>query len=180
MENRPKSKSSIGSYIKYMKYNIVTEPNPILRKIAKQVNSQEISSKEFKIFANHLVKMMYLYDGVGIAAPQIGISKQIFAIAKNFTDGLNNDLILINPVWEKKSKKTIWDEEGCLSVPNTYGLVKRYNNIKVQALNMDGKEINFEANNFLARIIQHETDHLNGVLFIDKAKNIRHQNNNLL
>ena len=78
----------------------------------------------------------------------------------------------MNPVWTKTSIRKDWDTEGCLSVPKTYGKVKRYKHIMVKALDKDGNELNFEAHNFFARVIQHEVDHLDGILFIDKAKDI--------
>ena len=82
------------------------------------------------------------------------------------------DLVLINPTWQKITKKTHVELEGCLSVPKTYGKVKRYKNVYVEALNRKGERIEFEANNFFAKAVQHEVDHLEGVLFIDKASGI--------
>jgi peptide deformylase len=80
--------------------------------------------------------------------------------------------VLINPTWQKINKKTHIELEGCLSVPKTYGKVKRYKNIYAEAINRKGERIEFEANDFFAKAIQHEVDHLDGILFIDKAKGI--------
>jgi len=118
-----------------------------------------------------MTETMYKSDGVGIAAPQVGVSIMLCVIAKQFAT-TKEDLILINPVWEKKSVLKTTDTEGCLSVPGIFGEVKRYKKIKVQALDKNGARIEFLANNFFARIVQHEIDHLNGVLFIEKAKNL--------
>jgi len=115
---------------------------------------------------------MYAKDGVGIAAPQVGESIQVCAIAKDFTADKKSDLILINPIWEKKSIKRAWGEEGCLSVPNIFGKVKRCKKILITALDTAGKPIKIEAEDFFARIVQHEIDHLNGILFVDKAKDL--------
>ncbi len=157
-----------------MLLEIITEPNKILRQVGKKLTQEEISSKKFKKFIKDLTETMYIRDGVGIAAPQVGQSVMLCVIAKDFTPTREKDLILINPVWEKKSIAKLVDEEGCLSVPGVYGLVKRYKKIKVTASDEQGKEICFEAVDFPARVIQHEIDHLNGILFIDKAKKLRH------
>ncbi|MFA6537556.1 MAG: peptide deformylase [Patescibacteria group bacterium] len=152
---------------------ILTEPNPILRQIGKELTVGEIGSKKIKKLIKDLTETMYIHDGVGIAAPQVGESVKICVIAKDFSPTKEKDLILINPVWEKKTITKTLDEEGCLSVPGIYGLVKRYKKIKVRALDENGKAICFEAEDFPARVIQHENDHLNGILFIDKAKKLR-------
>jgi peptide deformylase len=120
-----------------------------------------------------MVETMYAKDGVGLASVQVGESKQLCVIAKNYnTLNKKQDLCLINPSWTKLSVFKAWDEEGCLSVPGVYGKVKRYTKIKVQALDSNGKLLEFVAEDFFARIIQHEVDHLNGILFIEKAKNL--------
>ncbi len=158
---------------------ILTEPNPILRQVGKELTVEKIGSKKIKKLIKDLTETMYIHDGVGIAAPQVGESVKICVIAKNFSPTKKKDLVLINPVWEKKSMTKTIDEEGCLSVPGIYGLVKRYKKIKVKALDEHGKTICFEAENFPARVIQHENDHLNGILFIDKAKKFRHADKTL-
>ncbi len=152
---------------------ILTEPNPILRQVGKELTLVEIGSKKIKKFIKDLTESMYIQDGAGIAAPQVGESIKLCIIAKNFTPTGEKDLVLINPVWEKKSLIKTLDEEGCLSVPGIWGLVKRYKKIKVKALDENGNKICFEVENFPARVIQHEVDHLNGILFIDKAKKLR-------
>lgn len=112
-------------------------------------------------------------DGVGLAAPQIGESIRLCVIDQRADEiSLKNDLVLVNPVWKKTSIKKDIMEEGCLSVPKTYGKVKRCAKIKVDALNEKGEKSSFTASGLLARVIQHEVDHLDGVLFIDKAKDI--------
>lgn len=112
-------------------------------------------------------------DGVGLAAPQIGEGVRLCVIDRRADEiNLKNDLILVNPVWKKTSIKKDVMEEGCLSVPKTYGKVKRYTKIKADAINEKGEKISFTAADLLARVIQHEVDHLDGILFIDKAKDI--------
>lgn len=155
---------------------IVTEPNQILHTVAEDLTLEEIKEPKFKKFVTNMIETMYLRDGVGLAAPQVNISKQICVISKAFSP-TKKELVLINPVWQKLSILKTTDAEGCLSVPNTSGEVKRYKKIKIKALDLSGKPIEFIANNYLARIIQHEVDHLNGILFIEKAKNLRHIEN---
>ena len=156
-----------------MLLQIMTEPNKILRQVGKKLSQEEIGSRKFKKLVKDLTETMYIHDGVGIAAPQVGESVMLCLVAKDFSPTKEKDLVLINPVWEKKSITKLVDEEGCLSVPGVYGLVKRYKKIKVTALNEKGEEVCFEAQDFPARVIQHEIDHLNGILFIDKAKKLR-------
>ena len=123
-------------------------------------------------FISDIMETMYAKDGVGIASVQVGNVNQFCVIAKNFTPEKESDLILINPKFVKVSVLRSWDEEGCLSVPNIYGSVRRFKKIKVSALNIKGEKIEFIATDFFARIIQHEIDHLNGTLFIEKAKKL--------
>ncbi len=156
-----------------MIYDIVFEPNPILHKVSEQVDLSTLTSSEMKQFVKDMEETMYAKDGVGLAAPQIGKSIQWCVIAKEYNElNKKNCLTLINPTWTKLSTHQAWDQEGCLSVPKVYGDVKRYTNIKVSAYNEKGEKLEFVAKDFFARIIQHETDHLNGILFIEKAKNL--------
>ncbi len=163
-----------------MVHNIVFEPNPMLHKRSVDVELKEISTKEMQKFIKDMVETMYVKDGVGLAAVQVGRPMQLCVIAKNY-NALNEheDLCLINPTWTKLSLFKGLDEEGCLSVPGIYGQVKRYLKIKVRALDKNGQPLEFAAENFFARIIQHEVDHLNGILFIEKAKNLHKINKEL-
>ena len=151
---------------------ITKEPNPLLHQVSKDLTLAEITSKKTREFIFDLIETMYAKDGVGIASVQVGNPIQLCVIAKNFTPEKLHDLVLINPKFTKASVLRAWDEEGCLSVPGIYGSVRRYKKIKVSALNAAGEPIEFTATEFFARIIQHEIDHLNGILFIDKAKNL--------
>lgn len=154
-----------------MMLKITTEPNPILHQVGALVDLATIKTAEFQKFLDDMVETMYKQDGVGLAAPQVNKSIQVCVITKEYSlDG--KELILINPKWEKTSIRKIWDSEGCLSVPEIYGEVKRYKSIKVKALDRNGQELKFETSEFLARIIQHELDHINGHLFVEKAKNL--------
>lgn len=152
---------------------VITEPNKILHTMGREVTPEEMRSKEMKKFIKDMIETMYIKDGVGIAAHQVANPIKVCIIAKQFSPiNKREDLVLANPVWEKMTTKTIWDQEGCLSVPRVYGEIKRYTHIRVKALDKNGEPIEFEVKDFPACIVQHETDHLNGHLYIEKAKNL--------
>ncbi len=157
-----------------MLLEVTLEPNPILHRKGRDLVVAELATPEIRKLIKNMTETMYVKDGVGIAAPQVGQSLQLCVIAKKFSP-LNNqeDLVLINPTWKKMSILKVWDNEGCLSVPLIYGEVKRYTKIKVQTLNQFGEKIEFIVKDFPARIVQHEVDHLNGILFIEKAKKLQ-------
>lgn len=146
---------------------IYTHPNSILRKKSVKIDIEKLDSQKFQEFCFDLASTMQKKDGAGLAAPQVG--KNIRLIAINSVDG---SIIMINPRITKKSWAKEWDMEGCLSVPNTFGKVRRHKKIKYVYCNNTGDQKSMEAKGLMARIIQHEFDHLDGILFIDKAKNI--------
>ncbi|EKD43962.1 MAG: Peptide deformylase [uncultured bacterium] len=153
---------------------VVTEPNSILHQKGRDLTKEELQTPAIKKLIKNMTETMYVKDGVGIAAPQVNESIQLCVIGKQFSPiNIREDLVLVNPTWTKLSIKKAWDSEGCLSVPFVYGDVKRYVKIKVKALNQHGEPIEFVAQDFPARIVQHEVDHLNGVLFIEKARNLK-------
>lgn len=154
-----------------MVLNIITEPNPALHKAARFLAPEEVKSDEIQKLISDLFETMYEKEGVGLAAVQAGRPLHICVIAGNYAKD-KKDLVLINPKIKPASIFKEWGEEGCLSVPDVYGKVKRRKKIKVTALDKTGQQINFTASDFFARIIQHETDHLNGILFIEKAKGL--------
>ncbi|MFA6423956.1 MAG: peptide deformylase [Candidatus Magasanikbacteria bacterium] len=157
-----------------MLLEVTLEPNPILHKKGRELTVAELSTPEMKKLIKDMAETMYKKDGVGIAAPQVNKSLQLCVIAKKFSPlDKDNDLVLVNPTWKKIAISKAWDSEGCLSVPEVYGEVKRYTKIKVQALNQFGEKIEFTALDYPARIIQHEIDHLNGTLFIEKARKLQ-------
>jgi peptide deformylase len=143
---------------------ILTDPNPILRKKAEEVASDLLVLPQIKELTANMIETMIEAKGVGLAAPQIGRSLRIITVN---TD--DEPTVLINPRIIKSSWGKVIDEEGCLSVPGKFGLVKRPKTVRVQALDENGKELNFKAKGLLARVIQHEIDHLDGKLFIDKV-----------
>ncbi len=157
-----------------MVYDIVLEPNPMLHAPSALVSADEIKSREMQKFIKDMVETMYVKNGVGLAAVQVGRPIQLFTLIKEYNDlNKREDLALFNPTWKKLSMRGLTDEEGCLSIPRMYGQRKRAAKIQVTGLDKNGKKIEFVAENFFARIIQHEVDHLNGHLYIEKATDLR-------
>jgi len=144
---------------------IITHPNPLLRKKSQPVAN--VLTDKIQKLITQMMEVMIAKDGVGLAAPQIGENIRIIVIAYK-----EKNLVIINPKIIKKSLLKDWAEEGCLSVPNKYGQVKRHKSLTLKYLNEGGKEQKLKASGLLARIIQHEIDHLDGILFIDKAKDL--------
>ncbi len=160
--------------------DIVQREAPVLRQVAKSVPLTEITSPKIQeIIVEMKQAMAAQKDGVAIAAPQIGASLRIFVVSgpllkqadKKFK-GDGSDLIFINPEIVKISKEKREVEEGCLSVRWLYGKVLRSLRVTIKAYNERGEAIERGASGLLAQIFQHEIDHLNGTLFIDKAKEI--------
>lgn len=140
--------------------NIRKNGDDVLRKKSKVV--EKIDNRTLTLIED-MIDTMYEADGVGLAAPQVGILKRLFVI--DIYDG-EGPRVFINPeILEKSGEQT--DEEGCLSLPGRHKPVKRANKIKIKALDVNGNEFVLNAEEFLARAIQHEYDHLEGVLFID-------------
>lgn len=142
-------------------------PASILQQRTKDVTKEELSSPEFAQLLLDMEKTMEANDGIGLAAPQIGKSTRITIIKTQ--DGI---LPLVNPRIIRRSLTKEVQEEGCLSIPKVYGMVRRSKVIRVVAQDATGKEINFSARGMFARVIQHEVDHLNGILFINRTKKI--------
>ena len=150
-------------------YNIVTKEDKILRKISKPI--PEITPNVKKML-DRMLETMYASNGVGLAAPQVGILKR--AVVVDVGEGGPGPLKLINPeIVERSGVQN--GPEGCLSCPNMWGEVRRSQYVKVKATNPEGEEIIVEGEDFLARALQHEIDHLAGILFIDTATNIEYQ-----
>lgn len=163
---------------------ILDKDAPVLRQVAKAVDPKDIGTKALTSILAKMKKALHAEDdGVAIAAPQIGESLRIFVVsgqaltlAKKLRakeDGkTTEDMVFINPEIIKLSQKKKKMEEGCLSVRWLYGQVKRSEKITIKALNEKGEKVEKGASGLLSQIFQHEIDHLNGVLFIDKAENL--------
>ncbi len=149
-----------------MKLRIYTVEDPEVRKVSSEVDSSTIAQEEMQEFFDELVEMMLTSDGIGIAAPQVGRNDRIIVISKEFALTPDHQ-VLINPTVSSVSKKTTIAEEGCLSVPGIEGKVERPYKARVKAITRDGNPIDIKAKGMYARILLHEIDHLDGILFID-------------
>ncbi len=138
--------------------DIKVYPNPVLRSENAEV---ECFDEELKQFIVDMKETMYEKDGVGLAAPQVGVNRRVAVVAFE-----NREYVLINPRIVEYGGEQV-GEEGCLSVPGIYEKVKRSDQVVVEALNENGEPIRLEAEGFLARAFAHEIDHLDGILFID-------------
>lgn len=148
---------------------ILKYPNPVLRKQAEPV--KEFNEELNRLVAN-MAETMYDAPGVGLAAPQIGVSRQVAVIDISAKDQDNELIVLINPEITSGEGSQV-DEEGCLSVVDLTAKVKRFERITVKARDIKGNSREFEAEGWFARVIQHETDHLNGILFIDRLSSLK-------
>ncbi|KKU91439.1 MAG: Peptide deformylase [Candidatus Jorgensenbacteria bacterium GW2011_GWA1_48_11] len=129
--------------------------------------------KELQTLIKSMRRAMKEANGIGLSANQIGVQKRIFVAQVPDDNGRPKFYAVLNPEILKVSKETVSLEEGCLSVPETYGPVERPARITIQGQNLQGKKIKIKAWGLLARVFQHEIDHLDGKLFIDRAKNLR-------
>lgn len=148
---------------------IVTYPAPVLREKAVKI---EKFDEELRILADDMVETMYAAQGVGLAANQIGIAEQIVVVDTSTQEDEQKHIVLINPVISEGEGK-IPDQEGCLSVVEYSAKVDRFQKIRVTAQDLEGKELDFIAEDRFARIIQHEIDHLHGTLFIDRISSLK-------
>ncbi len=153
--------------------SILTVPNSALRQKSKKVSQIDDSIKNIVV---DMIKALDNEGGIGLAAPQLGIPLRIIIVEIKDTEIARNTkikptslIVLINPEIIKTSEEQEKREEGCLSVPNVWGLVMRPLKIKVMGLDRQGKKIKIKASDLLARVLQHEIDHLDGILFTDKA-----------
>ena len=159
-----------------MSTKIIQKGNKILRQIAKEIPVEKIKSQKIKDLLDKMTKILLEHSsGVALAAPQIGESVRIFIVRENILTVVDEQekeekiLVFINPQITKKSRKQNIVDEGCLSVEGLYGKIKRHEKVTVEAYNENATKFNRGTSNFFAQIIQHEVDHLNGILFTDNA-----------
>jgi peptide deformylase len=154
---------------------VITVPNKNLYEKTKKVRRIDQSVLNIAKDLLDTVRVAKDPEGAGLAATQMGVLKRMCVVRKFFKDPqnldiiLSEDIVLINPKIISRSEETEIDWEGCLSVPNVYGKVERHKKVKVTALDVEGKNIKLKASGFLARTIQHEIDHLDGILFTGRV-----------
>jgi peptide deformylase len=165
---------------------IVTLPDPVLRRKAKPVTN---FGKDLQVLIDDMIETMRAAPGVGLAAPQVGVSERLAVIEYAEEDEEDESAVegveaapkppkpkrlyvVINPEIVKASEEKVMGVEGCLSIPGWVGEVERHEALQVKALNRRGKPIKFKVDGWLARLFQHEIDHLNGVVFTDLASRV--------
>lgn len=151
---------------------IITVPDPILRKKARKVTE---FGKEFQELVKNMIDTLHEAPGVGLAAPQVAVSERLIVV--EFGEEEDEETpptiyIVANPEIIHASEEMIKGIEGCLSVPELVGEVERHQTITVKGLNRHGKPVRIKAEGWLARIFQHEIDHLDGILYTDRAENV--------
>ena len=157
---------------------IVTLPQPVLRRKAHTVTKFD---KKLQTLIDDMIETMRAAPGVGLAAPQVSISERLIVVeygeeeedeSEGQQEGPKKLFVMINPEIVRTSPETLMGVEGCLSIPNLVGEVERHAVIQVKGLNRHGKPMKVKAEGWLARIFQHEIDHLNGMLFPDRATRV--------
>ncbi len=156
---------------------IVTVPNPVLRRKARPVTAFD---KRLQILIDDMIETMRAAPGVGLAAPQVSVSERVIVVeyyeseeAEAAEDQTRKKVwVVINPEIVKASPETVMGVEGCLSIPNVVGEVERHQTVHLKGLSRRGQPLRLKATGWLARIFQHEIDHLNGVLFTDRATRV--------
>ncbi len=151
--------------------------NPVVRARASDVPDGGIASAETQRLIDDMIETMHEYDGVGLAAPQVHVGLRLAVIEVSAEDERAEGgvplTVLINPVVRPLSQKTVDGWEGCLSIPGLRGLVPRFRKLELRALDRNAKAYRIEASGFFARVIQHECDHLDGSVYLDRMKDAR-------
>lgn len=150
-------------------HEIVKYPDPVLAKRGEDITE---FGEDLKTLVEEMFESMYAAHGIGLAAPQIGLSMRLTVIDVNFKKDPADKLVLVNPeIVEREGKQ--YEEEGCLSLPEIREKVTRAAKVKVRAQNIEGEWFEVEGEELLARAFQHEIDHLDGVLFIDRLSRLK-------
>ena len=151
--------------------------NPVVRARAVDVPAGRIADADTQRLIDDMVETMHEYDGVGLAAPQVHVGLRLAVIEVSEEDERAEGgvplTVLVNPVVRPLSQKTVDGWEGCLSIPGLRGLVPRFRKLELRALDRHGKPYRLEASGFFARVIQHECDHLDGSVYLDRMKDAR-------
>lgn len=149
---------------------ILVAPDPRLKRVSSIVSAVD---DEIRLLVDDLFETMYAAPGVGLAAPQVDVHKRLLVMDIAEKDGDSKPFVMINPVILERSESEAVYEEGCLSVPGYYADVARPDRVRVRYLDRDGAEQEIAAEGFLATCLQHEMDHLDGVLFVDRISALK-------
>ncbi len=150
---------------------------PVLRAAARELSRKEIRSAEVQRLIDDMIATMYEYEGVGLAAPQVHLPLRLAVLDVPDADERSRErvplTVLVNPVVTPLSDELLDDWEGCLSIPGLRGQVSRWRRVRLEALDRDAKPYGIEAEEFHARVIQHECDHLDGGVYLDRMVGLR-------
>ncbi len=160
----------MAKLVYYLHMEITKIPEKILAKKVGEISQEAIKKGEFDLLFSDMKKAMIENKGVGLAANQIGKDLAVFVIDEKLAKDNNVPSVYINPEITEFSREKDEMEEGCLSIPEYFIPIQRSKKIKIKALDDKGNKIKFKARGFLARVLQHETDHLNGFTIKDRAK----------
>jgi peptide deformylase len=152
--------------------NILTYPDKFLRQTAKPVT---VFNDELQVLIDDMIETMYDEPGVGLAAVQIGSDRSVIVYDVTQTEGERRAEALVNPKIVFREGSVLSENEGCLSVPDFRSDVKRDAHIRVEGLDRHGNPVNIDTDEFLAIVLQHEIDHLNGILFIDRISSLKRE-----
>ena len=151
--------------------------HPVLRQRAQEVPQEEISSPQAQLLVTNMIDTMVDYEGIGLAAPQVFEPLRLIVLGIPDADPQDEETIpltvLFNPEFTAMSEKLVDGWEGCLSIPELRGVVPRSAEVVVKGLDRDGRTLEFAAKGFFACVLQHEIDHLNGVIFLDRMEDLR-------
>ena len=148
--------------------------HPVLRERARPLDKSDIKSAVVQKLIDDMIDTMHEYHGVGLAGPQVHEGLRIFvALLDEEPDAKSPATVVINPEIIPNAPATEEGWEGCLSIPDIRGMVPRYTDITLKAIDRDGRSVDLKLKNFAARVAQHETDHLDGVLFFDRMKSMQ-------
>ena len=158
---------------------VIKMGHPTLREVSQGLEKEEILKPETQEFIDQLIRTMKAENGAGIAAPQVGVLKRIFAMEcdnnPRYPDKDKFPLnVVINPEIKPLSDEKLDSWEGCLSIPNIRGMLPRYKTVQLKGLDRKGDEYTMELEGFQAVVAQHELDHLDGILFIDRMEDMKH------
>jgi peptide deformylase len=151
--------------------------HPVLRRVAEPVPAEILPRSEFQQFIDDMIETMHEYEGVGLAAPQVHVSQQVAVLEvtkhPRYPDAPSVPLtVLINPRVTVLAEETVDGWEGCLSIPELRGVAPRFRELRVEALDRNGQLLDFIAKDFHARVVQHEYDHLQGKVYLDRMSSL--------
>ncbi len=147
--------------------------HPALRTAAQPVPAADLGSQRLERLVEDLFETLEAFRGAGLAAPQVGVLEQVFVLAAGVVESTAPRFAVVNPLISFEGHDWAYDWEGCLSIPDLRGLVPRHLHLRLQGWTPNGASVDLRLEGFSARVVQHEYDHLNGVLFLDRMRDLQ-------